>query len=72
MVIPGNGERIFAATHDDEIVLAFPIKCLKDLVKGLKEAAKAVGARYPVPPYQNFQPELPDAHKKLGKKLGIM
>ena len=72
VVIPGNGERIFAATQDDEMALAFPIKCLTDLVKGLKEAAKAVGARYPVPPYQNFQPELPNAHKKLGKKLGIM
>ena len=72
VVIPGNGERIFSATQDDEMVLAFPIKCLADFVKGLKEAGKAVGARYPVTPYQNFQPDLPSAHKKLGKELGIL
>jgi uncharacterized protein (DUF169 family) len=72
VVIPGNGERIFAATQDDEMALAFPIKCLADIVKGLKEAAKAIGVRYPVTPYQNFQPELPAAHVKLGKELGIL
>ena len=72
MVIPGNGERVFAATQDDEMVLAFPIKCLADMVKGLREAGRAIGVRYPVTPYQNFQPELPAAHVKLGKELGIL
>ena len=72
MVIPGYGERVFAATQDDEMVLAFPVKCLNEVVKGLKEAAKAIGGRYPVTPYQNFQPEFPAAHVKLGKKLGIL
>jgi uncharacterized protein (DUF169 family) len=72
MVIPGNGERVFAATQDDEMVLALPNKCLPDLIKGLKEAGKAIGVRYPVTPYQNFQPEFPAAHVKLGKELGIL
>lgn len=72
MVIPGNGERVFAATQDDEMVLAFPIKCLINMVKGLKEAAKAIGARYPVTPYQSFQPEFPAAHVKLGRELGVL
>lgn len=72
MVIPGNGERVFAATQDDEMALGFPVKCLTDIVKGLKEAGKAIGVRYPVTPYQNFQPELPAAHVKLGKELGIL
>ena len=72
VVIPGNGERIFAGTQDDEMVFAFPGKHLLEFTKGLKEVGKAIGARYPVTPYQNFQPEFPNAHKELGKKLGIL
>ncbi len=72
MVIPGNGERIFAATQDDEMVFVLPAESLMDLVKGLKEVGKAMGARYPVTPYQNYQPDLPKAHKQLGKELGIL
>jgi uncharacterized protein (DUF169 family) len=72
VVIPGNGERIFAMTQDDEMTFAVPGKYIKDLAQGLKESGKAVGARYPVPPYQNFQPDFPKAHKELGKELGIL
>jgi uncharacterized protein (DUF169 family) len=72
MVIPGNGERIFAATQDDEMVFALPGKFLQQVAQGLNEAGKAVGARYPATPYQNYQPDLPKAHKELGKELGIL
>ncbi len=72
MVIPGNGERIFAGTQDDEVTFAFPAKYLPDFANALKEVGKAVGARYPVTPYQNFQPDFPKAHKELGKELGIL
>jgi uncharacterized protein (DUF169 family) len=72
MVIPGQGERIFAGTQDDEVAFAFPGKFLPELTKALKEAGKAIGARYPVTPYQNFQPDFPKAHKELGKDLGIL
>jgi uncharacterized protein (DUF169 family) len=72
VVIPGNGERIFAATQDDEMAFAVAGKYFLELTRGLKGAGKAVGARYPVTPYQNFQPEFPSAHKELGKKLGIL
>ncbi|MHC1742166.1 MAG: DUF169 domain-containing protein [Syntrophobacteraceae bacterium] len=72
MVIPGNGERIFAAAQDDEMAFVLPAKSLMDLVKGLKEVGKAMGVRYPVTPYQNYQPDLPKAHKQLGKELGIL
>lgn len=71
IVIPGNGERIFAGTQDDELTFAAPSKFLMDLVKGLREVGKAIGARYPVPPYQNFQPEFPKYYKELGKQVGI-
>lgn len=72
MVIPGNGERIFAATQDDEMAFVLPAKSLADLVKGLREVGRAMGNRYPVTPYQNYQPDFPKAHKQLGKELGIL
>lgn len=71
VVIPGNGERIFAGTQDDEVVFSFPAQSLAGLTDALKEAGQAVGVRYPVTPFQNFQPDFPRAHKELGKRLGI-
>jgi uncharacterized protein (DUF169 family) len=72
VVNPGNGERIFAGTQDDEVTFAFPAKFVPEFTKALKEVGKAIGARYPVTPYQNFQPEFPKAYKELGKELGIL
>ncbi|MGE5312221.1 MAG: DUF169 domain-containing protein [Nitrospirota bacterium] len=72
VAIPGNGDRIFSMTQDDEIVFGLPGKGLDALVQGLREAGSKIGARYPVTFYQNFQPEFPKAHKALGAKLGIV
>ncbi len=72
MVIPGNGDRIFSMTQDDEMVFSLPGKFLPDIVEGLKEAGKAIGARYPITFYQNYQPDLPKAHKDMGRELGLM
>jgi uncharacterized protein (DUF169 family) len=71
IVIPGNGERIFAGTQDDEMTFAFPAGALANLLKGLQEVGKAIGVRYPVTPYLNYQPDFPNAHKELGKRLGV-
>jgi uncharacterized protein (DUF169 family) len=72
MVIPGNGERILAGAQDDEMAFALPAHLIPGLTKALKEVGKAIGVRYPVTPYQNFEPDFPKAHKKLGKELGIL
>ncbi len=72
MVVPGNGERIFAGTQDDEMTFALPMHRLPELAKGLQEAGKAIGARYPSTPYMNFQPEFPKSYKVLGKEIGIV
>ncbi|MHC1729027.1 MAG: DUF169 domain-containing protein [Syntrophobacteraceae bacterium] len=72
VVNPGNGERIFAGTQDDELAFAVPGKFFRELAEALKKAGKAMGARYPVTVYQNYQPEFPKAHKELGRKLGIL
>jgi uncharacterized protein (DUF169 family) len=71
IAIPGNGDRIFSMTQDDEMVFSIPGELLGELVEGLKESGKMVGARYPVTFYQNFQPEFPKPHKELGRELGI-
>ncbi len=70
-VIPGNGDRIFSMTQDDEMVFAIPGDGLEALVGGLKEAGKKIGARYPVTPYQNFQPEFPKRYKDVGSEIGV-
>ncbi len=72
ITIPGNGERIFAMTQDDEMAFAFPGRSMNELAQALGEVGKAIGARYPVTPYQFFQPEFPKAHKELGKELGVL
>jgi uncharacterized protein (DUF169 family) len=72
IVVPGNGERIFAGTQDDEMTFAVHGKFLPELAKGLKEVGKTIGARYPVTPFQNFQPEFPKSYKELGKEIGII
>ncbi len=72
VVIPGQGERIFAGTQDDEVVFAVPGRFIATLAEALKKAGKPIGARYPLTPYQNFQPDFPNAHKELGRKLGIL
>jgi uncharacterized protein (DUF169 family) len=70
VAIPGNGDRIFSMTQDDEMVFALPGKDLETLVTGLKSAGKKVGARYPITFYQNFQPEFPAIYKTMGEEVG--
>jgi uncharacterized protein (DUF169 family) len=71
VVVPGNGERIFAGTQDDEMTFALPAGALSDLLQGLREVGKAIGVRYPVTPFLNYQPDFPKAHKEMGKRLGV-
>jgi uncharacterized protein (DUF169 family) len=72
VAIPGNGDRIFSMTQDDEMAFAVPGQELGNLVEGLKQAGKKVGARYPVTFYQNFQPEFPKPYKELGAELDAL
>jgi len=71
ITIPGNGDRIFSMTQDDEMVFSLPGPLLPELVEGLQESGKMLGALYPVTFYQNFQPEFPKPYKELATELGI-
>lgn len=72
VAIPGQGDRIFSMTQDDELVLSFPFKYLEGLLIGLKEAARKIGARYPITVYQNFTPAFPAVYQERAKKWGII
>jgi hypothetical protein len=59
-------------TQDDELVVSFPARSLGGILKGLAEAGKKIGARYPITVYQNFQPEFPQPYQERAKKWGIL
>ncbi len=72
VTIPGMGDRIFSMTQDDELVVSFPGRILDGLVTGLSEAARNIGARYPITVYQNFTPAFPPAYEERAKKWGLI
>ena len=71
VVIPGAGDRIFSMTQDDELVVSFPEAALGPILKGLAEAGRKIGARYPITFYQNFTPQFPPAYQERLKKWGM-
>ena len=72
VAIPGNGDRIFSMTQDDEMVFSIPGDGIEPLIQGLQEAGKKIGARYPITFYQNFQPEFPKRYKEIGEEVGAI
>jgi uncharacterized protein (DUF169 family) len=72
IAVPGMGDRYFSLTQDDEMIFALPGRFLNELLEGLREAGKKVGAQYPVPFFLNFQPEFPPAIKAIGKDIGLL
>ena len=61
VVIPGNGDRVWAMTQDEEVAFTIPAARLGLVIEGLKVTHER-GVRYPIPICQRFQPEV---------KLGI-
>lgn len=57
VVIPGNGDRVWATAQDYEMAYAFPASHLKNLVEGLARTHER-GIRYPIPSFLRFQPEV--------------
>lgn len=69
VVIPGGGDRIYAATQDHEVVFACPRETLEDTVASLQKAGYAAGIRYPLP-IQLAEPQMvPEAWRILESKL---
>jgi len=72
VVIPGQGDRTFSMTQDEELVLSMPAGVLEGVLVGLKDAARKIGARYPITVYQNFSPAFPQPYRERAQKWGII
>ena len=57
VVLPGNGDRVWAACQDHEMIMALPGSFLADLVDGLEKTHQK-GIRYPIPSYLRYRPEI--------------
>lgn len=57
IIIPGNGDRIWASVQDNEMAYAFPSSHLKILVEGLA-VTHMNGIRYPIPSFLRYRPEI--------------
>jgi uncharacterized protein (DUF169 family) len=65
VALPGNGDRVFATTHDDELIFAFPADWAERIVEGL-EATSARGIRYPIPTFINYHLPFEDLVDRFG------
>jgi uncharacterized protein (DUF169 family) len=68
LVLPGNGERIFGLTQDDEMVFIIPNKKIEETIAFLRETHQG-GQRFPVPTYGQFTPQLPPDYMRLLKTV---
>lgn len=57
IVVPGNGDRVWAACQDHEMLMAVPGAKLQELVEGIEKTHRK-GIRYPIPSYLKYQPEV--------------
>jgi len=58
VVVPGNGDRVFAVTYDDEMLFGIPASKIDDIIVGMR--AQRV-ARYPVPTAMAMPPPFPES-----------
>lgn len=63
-ILSGAGDRIFAATQDDEACFSIPMSRMERVLKGLEETHRG-GMRYPTPTNLKSQVELPDTYRNL-------
>jgi len=74
VVVPGNGDRVWATAQDHEMAYALPASHLKDLIEGLSKTHEK-GIRYPIPSFLRYQPEvrlsipLTDIFQPVGGKI---
>ncbi|MBU2547117.1 MAG: DUF169 domain-containing protein [Proteobacteria bacterium] len=57
IVVPGNGDRVWASAQDDEMAFALPASMLDGLLRGLERTHER-GVRYPVPACLDYEPRV--------------
>jgi len=65
VVLPGNGDRVWAMVQDDEIAFSIPANRLDAVIGGL-EATHQTGVRYPIPVDVRHAPTFPGQLKGAG------
>lgn len=58
VVLPGNGDRVWAMVQDDEMLFAMPAGIVDQVIRGL-EATHRTGIRYPIPVDVRHEPLFP-------------
>lgn len=64
VILPCNGDRVFAQTQDHEMAFAFPWDWADRLVEGLEGTHKG-GVRYPIPTFLQYTPKYPPHYDKM-------
>jgi uncharacterized protein (DUF169 family) len=67
VVLPGNGDRVWAMVQDDEMVFTIPADWVDPVIRGL-EATHQTGVRYPVPVDVRHAPTFPGQFKNAASK----
>jgi uncharacterized protein (DUF169 family) len=65
VVLPGNGDRVWAMVQDGEMAFTIPADWLDSVIGGL-EATHQTGVRYPIPVDVRHEPTFPGQFKGAG------
>lgn len=72
VIVPAQGERLFAMTADDEMVFSMPKSKIADTLEGLEVIHKKGVSRIPTPFFgMRVRPEFPKRYAELEKVCGI-
>ncbi len=64
VVLPGNGDRVWAMVQDEELAFTIPVSLLDSVIRGL-EATHQRGIRYPIPVDIRHEPLFPGQLKQI-------
>jgi len=67
VVLPGNGDRVWAMVQDEEIAFTIPANWLDPVIRGL-EATHQTGIRYPIPVDVRHEPLFPGQLKDAASR----
>ncbi len=68
VVVPGNGDRVWAMTQDDEMLFTLPSEQLGQIIEGLAVTHQA-GIRYPIPVDVRHEPTPPAQLKEIDEQF---
>jgi uncharacterized protein (DUF169 family) len=64
VILPCNGDRIFAGAQDEEMAYTTPWSRVGELMEGLDGTQKG-GVRYPIPSFLTYEPGMPRKYEEL-------